>query len=282
MKNIKKIVFAALLLSAFCREATAQIEFKIQHLSNSEYYTISAVSDADYPVPNNMISTAQVTIKVPTGGFEVGEIQNLYNTGHWRVNGRCNAPTIRSASSNFDYIYFGLENIGSTAFPFKKGQETVLFAFKAAGVCTGEVSLMDNQSDEFRSPNAMRINVGNQITILGKGGDAYVGNRSDGQIADCFERTLTDKATDGIVIMPNPVAGNTFTFALTNPNLTAMAADVWLYDMAGRAVFFQKINFEAGFNQKEVSIETFPIGVYQLAVFGLTKETMHQTVVKGD
>ena len=279
MKKTQFIIGFALLSGLFCSKANAQIEFKIQHLANSEYYTVSAIPQVDYPAPTNMVSTAQITIKVPTGGFEVAAVQNLYATGRWRINGRCNTPF---DGADFDYIYFGLENMGTTAFSFKKGQETILFSFKATGKCTGDVALMDNEKDLFRTPRTMTVNVGNQMTVLGAGGDAYVGNRSDASVAECFENALSEKGAGEIVIFPNPVVGETFTFALSNPNTVATDGSVWLYDMAGRAVFFQQYTFEPGENLKEVRVDDFPVGVYQLAVFGLTKEAMYQTVLKGD
>ena len=141
---------------------------------------------------------------------------------------------------------------------------------------------MNNQDDSFRAPNSMHVNVGNQMTILGAGGDAYVGNRDDGTVAGCFEDALSQRAADKIVILPNPVAGNAFSFALTNHNATATAGSIWLYDMAGRALYFKDYTFEPGLNQQEIAIEDFPVGVYQLAVFGLGKEPMRETVVKGD
>jgi hypothetical protein len=279
MKKIKFTIVAALLLGGFCKKAEAQVEFKIQRMTNSEYYTVSAIPQVDYPAPTNMLSTAQVTIKVPSGGFEIAEMQNLYATGQWRINGRCNTP---SEGANYDYIYFGLENMGTKAYSFKKGQETVLFSFRAGGHCTGEVSLMDNQVDFFRAPNSMHVNVGNQMTILGAGGDAYVGNRDGVSTAECFEDALSQRAAENIVIFPNPVTDNTFAFALTNPNALTTSGSVWLYDMAGRAVYFKEYSFEPGYNQKEISLDNFPVGVYQLTVHGLTVEPMRETVVKGD
>lgn len=278
MKNLKYKLILTLALATICQKAQAQVEFKIQKIPGTTSYVISAVPQVDYPAPQNIVGSAQVTLKVPTGGFEVAEIQNLHGFGRWRVNGRCNAP---KESGGFDYLYFGLENLGSKSYTFKKGAETVLFVLKAGGVCTGEVSLMDNKADHFRTPNSARINVGNQMSILGAGGDAYVGNRENG-LAECFELEDAAKQFEQVTIFPNPVTDEAFSFGLNNPKAEAVEGSVWLHDMAGRAVFFQKYNFEPGPNQKEIRLENFPIGVYQLVVFGLSAQPMRQTVVKGD
>jgi len=45
----------------------AQVKFKMQLLNDGTTYQVSLVPETSYRPPLNMTSTAQVTIKVPTG-----------------------------------------------------------------------------------------------------------------------------------------------------------------------------------------------------------------------
>ena len=183
------MAFAAMTLHTV---AHAQVKFKVERLPDTRFYMVSAVPDVTYKSPMNLVSTAQVTLKVPTGGFEVKNIQQFGT--RWSVNGRANAPR---ESSEYDYISFGLRELGTAKLSFQKSQPIPLFAFEATGFCgeNGLVELMDNQSDALKTDNELKINAGNQITILGAGGDAWKGNVVGENKAPCWSLRILESAT---------------------------------------------------------------------------------------
>lgn len=275
---MKKIIsaIAASLFVACSLPMFSQVEFKIQRMANSEYYSISAIPQVTWDGAKSLVSTAQVTIKVPTGGFEVEAIQNLHTTARWRENGRCNAP---KEDPEFDYIYFGLLDIGTAGLKFEKDKEVVLFAIKAAGRCTGNVALVDNKTDKFMGLNSMRVNIGNQMTVLGAGGDAWVGNR-DGGVADCFDSALNFVEENKILIYPNPVLGNEVNISFDNKKEGAETAEMLIYDILGRRLYFEKLNVKQGINQKTVDVSMYPVGVYEVEIRGLTFRPMYEQIIR--
>jgi len=114
------------------------------------------------------VSTAQITIRVPTGGFEVGEITALIEGVSFFRTGRDNAPIEAPA---FDYISFSLGSQGTSRIPFERGEKVGLFSFTNTGICPdGDISLINNLTDPFFPPNSRQSNAGQQMTVSGFGG----------------------------------------------------------------------------------------------------------------
>ena len=140
--------------------------FEINQNENEEY-VISLIPDTTWTFPRNIVSTAQVTVRVPTGGFEVGEPINLIEGVVFFRSGRDNSPI---EAPEYDYISFSLGTQGTTRITFEKGQKVDLFAFANTGTCPdGVVTLMNNSSDPFYPPNSKQSNAGQQMTVSGFG-----------------------------------------------------------------------------------------------------------------
>ncbi len=276
MKNFFKIIIAAAIVAGWGSAATAQVQFKIERMHNSTYFMVSAVPDVNYESPMNIVATAQVTVKVPTGKFKMPEIVNLSAAGQWQVNGRSDAP---KEAPEFDYLYFGLKNLGTTAFKFQKGKDTPLFMLKAGDVCDVKIQLVDNAADPFFGKNSMRANIGNQITILGAEGDAWSGNLNGG-FCECFVEETPEIGAGEILIFPNPVNGPTVTYAFTKDEKDNATCDLILYDMAGRRIFFQKLEPKNGYNEYTLDVSMYPIAVYQMEIWGLKLRSMYQEIIK--
>jgi Secretion system C-terminal sorting domain len=275
-QKMKKIIMAACVLAAFQTSVSAQVQYKLERLPNSRYYIVSAIPDASYAKPMNIVSTAQVTLKVPAGGFKVGSIQPFGT--RWTLNGRSNAP---QENPDFDYINFGLRDLGTARLDFKKGAAIPLFAFEASGTCEGEVALMDNKTDELQSDNVGKINVGNQITVLGAGGDAWKGNVVGAAKAPCFEMTAIEKgmARGAIVVYPNPVQDElALTFMVTKKD--AKEGFISLHDAAGRVIFREKKQFNEGLNEQHFDVSNLAAGTYQIEIEGLVRKNATEKVVK--
>jgi len=146
-------------------------------------FTISILSDTSFAPPFNITSTAQITLKVPTGDFEITEFTNLIDGVVFSPNSRTNAP---AEAPTFDYLSFGLDTRGTQNIRYEKGAKIPLFSFKNSGSC-GEkpVLLMDNATDPFFPPNSANANVSQQLTISGLGGSGTELCIGSVNITDC-------------------------------------------------------------------------------------------------
>ena len=206
--NFRKIFSLTLLLFGCYLISYSQIQFKIDLLNDKDLYQVSLVSDQDFTYPNNIIGTAQISIKAPVLGFELGEITSLLENVSWESNAIIAAP---EEAKDFQYIAIGLSSTG-VPFPLTKAVEIPLFTFKnMAGNCPGEVALIDNNQDAFLPPNSRNANIGNQITPFGclnlTNKNAYSGNLETG-IANCLLSTSLELLDKNIVldmaVYPNP------------------------------------------------------------------------------
>jgi hypothetical protein len=167
-------------------------------------------SSVAYNTPLSQIPTAQVTVVAPhgTGGskFTVIGLTSYETSMQWLQNARVDAPTENTSK---DYISFGFQ--GATTFSIPLNTEKKLFSFKNSGTCLGELQLIVNGVDPFDPPtgNSQNTNPGNAITILGVGGDAYIGNYGSGAnacanvAANDDVKTVTANTVTNINVLSN-------------------------------------------------------------------------------
>jgi len=149
-------------------------------------FTVSILSNQTINPPYHTTATAQVTLKVPTGKFEVTNLENLIEGVEFSQNGRSNAPNEDAA---YDYIVFGLASFGTRNIRYQKDGTIPLFSFKNGGDCTGQpIMLMENFTDPFYPPNSERANVSQQITVAKTGADLSIVCIDSNAISDCGER----------------------------------------------------------------------------------------------
>lgn len=157
-------------LLLFCFSLTAQVKLKVKLLPDNVTYQVVARPDATFSAPNNIVTSGQITPKVPTGGFAAANLANL--AGTWTLNPMAVAPV---ENPTFDYIFIGWQ--GSPAsLTLEEGVELPLFSFKNTGACTGEMVLYENGSDPFAFPNNFGIDPA--ISFIAFGQDIYTGNYS--------------------------------------------------------------------------------------------------------
>ena len=274
-KNIFKSILIASGLTLSMASVHAQVEFKVERMGETNNFMVYAVSSETYDNPKNLISTAQVTLVAPTRDFQLDKIVNLYPDAKWRVNGRTDAP---KENPNQDYIYFGLENLGTGALKFKKGTETPLFLIQAK-TCESSISLMDNKKDPFVFPNSRQINVGNQITILGAGGDAFRGNVKDKQVANCLKTSKSTLDPYKIRISPNITQGGNVKVEFFRGDKDNENTELVIYDAAGRTTVLQKVTAKKGYNSVDTDISQFPNGTYFISLRGLKDEPLTERLV---
>lgn len=243
----------------------AQVQYKIEWKENLSAYQVSLVPQTTWQGTQAITASAQISIKVPTGSMEVYNLKNLVGGVNWEYNSRYNSPV---ESSAFDYISFGLNSLGTSAIPYVKDQEVPLFTFQNANECGGAVFLIDNSTDAFMPPNASKANIGNQITVLGAGGNAYMGNNGEGK-ADCGFVSFTTSgvhANTKFELFPTPA------IELLQVSFdwqeTAQEVDIRLYDQSGRLVKTIKKDIAQGTNLLKFDINTIKSGIYSMEMSG--------------
>ena len=191
MKKIFKCSFALfVLLFLGLTNLQAQVAFGIELLPDGCTYQVSLVPDVDWTGTQAITATAQVTLVVPTGSFELSDFQSI--NGSWNNNYNVFAP---AENPTMDYITFGLTSLGTQDINYITGQPEPLFSFKNEGCNATSFSFMLND-DPFLPPNSENANVGNQITTLGSGNI----NAWNGEIAFC----TVDNDGDGVASCVDP------------------------------------------------------------------------------
>jgi hypothetical protein len=274
MRNLKQFIAIGAFVGCSLA-AKAQVQFKIERMGETNNFMVSAVSSETFDTPKNLVSTAQVTLTVPTGDFEMDKIVNLYPDAKWRVNGRSNAP---KENAKQDYLYFGLENLGTAALRFTKGKETPLFLIQAK-TCNTSLTLMDNKKDPFLFPNSERVNVGNQMTILGAGGDAFRGVITGKQEATCIKSKGANLDQTTLRIAPNVTNGGIIKAEFFLTEKDKLEGEMVFFDAAGRSILIQKIQAKKGYNTIDADVSAFPNGSYFVMLSGLKLNPLTERLI---
>ena len=145
-------------------------EYLLERLPDGKY-RVSLVSNVTYTYPDNITSTAQVTLKVAHGtgvdSFTVDNLTSLVTTGSgvsWALNGRQNAPT---EDATADYLTIGLTSYNTSEIPYVAGDTVPLFEFANGGRCLGTTVALMQPTDAFAPPNSASANVGCQLSVIG-------------------------------------------------------------------------------------------------------------------
>lgn len=268
MNTIKKMLAFVLLLGVtfYAVEAQAQVKYQISLLEDNQTYQVSLVSDVDWTFPQNVTSSAQITVKVPSeASFNVTNLMSLQEGINWTSNARINAP---SESPEFDYISFALSSMGTQGINYVAGESVPLFSFTNLGACPGAVQLIDNELDPFAYPNSLSANVSNYISVAGAGGNAYSGNHIN-NTADCNatitgvnDNTPSNAVTYGVTgVSPNPAT----TFVNIGYQVAENAqksANLLVVDVNGKIIVNKALNDATGVNTLNIDVENLASGIY--------------------
>lgn len=258
MKKLNLFILFAFVMGGFT--ANAQVDFRISYNIETERYTVSVIPLSTYTEPQNITGTGQVTVKVPTNNFDPVDIESHLEGMFWEANSRNNSP---NEAPDFDYISFGLSILNGIAYPeYISGEEIPLFSFENAYGCTGKVFIMNNHTDEFMPPNSQSANVGNALTILGAGGDAYNDIAGSGE-CDCdalVSSTAEELGLNEFTIYPNPAS------EITNVEINwegeSTEAYIQVVNAAGKMVQAEPVSVENGRNITELVVAQLPAGSY--------------------
>ena len=274
MKSSIKRPFLVIALCIIQLSGFAQIRYKLTKTSKN-LYQVSIIPEKNYPFPLNAISTAQVTIKVPSNqDFVVENFKSSSIDDTWILNTKVHSETI---ASTYDYYSFNLQNVGTTNYQLVADEESILFSFQNAGNQWATATLIDTLDTFAKSVSTTKINMGNQISILGeKNGttNVYIGNVDE----------LTSKFTplNIYTLYPNPVSDKV-TLEWYN-NITEK--DVTVNITEGSSGFLvQKTrlsNIITGHNITQLQMEGIPNGQYvmYLQSDGYKSKGFHVSILK--
>jgi len=239
-KSISQAVSKGLVLLALASAghtayaATGGVAYRVAWGSTDNRYHIY-MKPSSTPSPD-LSMTGQVTLRVPhsTGAnaFTATNVQAKANT-IWSLSSTVPAPT---EDTSVDYLSFTYSPIDVKAMAFQADTEQEVFSFKNTGPCTGDVTLMDNNSDPFNQPpsnptNSAGTNPGNQFANAGWGttdDNDYTGNY--GGAASCSSGSTAAASAQadsypipqdsiavslGVLANDNVPSGQTVTIAIT-------------------------------------------------------------------
>ena len=166
-------------------------------------YTISLKTDTTWLGNQASVSNAQVAIRVPTGGFQIGNISNKLTGANFAVTGESINP---NSAAGYDYYAFTLHAI-TTAIPFTKGNTVDLFSFENVGNCIGGAMNLIGRG-AIAEPGIDNLNFDAQITVAGWGApDAPVCSANN-------EVPICDPAPECIVNLVLDKSDNLFTVGM--------------------------------------------------------------------
>ena len=277
MNTIKNIFpICLLLLVTTC--LTAQVKFKLSLLEDGKTYQVSLIPEVTFKSPLNLTSTGQVTLKAPAKGLAVDQLFNLQDEVVWEPNSLTETP---AESPEFDYVSFGLVSQGTKKITYEAGVEVPLFAFTNFLECQGTITLIDNLTDPFAPPNSKNVNVGNQLTILGAQGDAYIGNTTDNSVPcggnlTSLENIELDKIN--LTLFPNPSID--YLSANFDWNRKGEVAELTILSMNGKTVIEQELTIHKGYNQIQVAVQQLAQGNYFMEITGSDWKITSEQFVK--
>lgn len=176
---------------------SAQVGLKLQLGADGHTYTAFARSQTDLLPPlDNIIHSAQVAITVPTGSFELQDLQSL--NGQWQLTSLIQHPI---ENPSVDYALFSLA-AATDALIFQAGQAVSLFSFKNKNGCTGALEIMHPTNDPFLPPNSLNLPISSEFRIQGLGADNAVAGVFDVGSADCF-RSANCLIVSELELLPN-------------------------------------------------------------------------------
>ena len=156
------LIFLCILF--FSGQLMAQITGRLALSEDQTTYEFYITPDFDQVPPLSITNNAQISLVAPDGGLEIINFQSI--TGVW--NG--DAVLINSPSENpgFSYVSIPLSS-PIQDFSYVAGVEILLFTFQNGAECLGPIRVVENDVDPFFPPNSQSVNIGNLVTILGRG-----------------------------------------------------------------------------------------------------------------
>lgn len=264
------IFLMSLLFSTYC---SGQVYFKLSQSEDEKTYIVSMIPEVSLESPMNMVSTSQVTLRIPANkNFVVNNLTTDLEGVRWQESYVAESP---KEAPGYEYISFGLSSLASRSFSFNVGEEVELFRFENLGECPGLVSLVDNEQDEFVYPNSKSVSISNGITVLGLGTGAYYGNIEAGSVG-CA--SLVNKEVEildleaSVSLSPNPTS-DFLKVEFSNPE-DFKKQELKIYNLEGQMVHSQSVERSSGLHNADINVKNWNSGSYLIYIEndkGITK-----------
>ena len=177
-----RAILLLLTVSVLSIPMLAQVRGSVIGMGEPNQFKVTITPAQSWSLTNSITNTATITIKVPTGDFQISSVRSY--TGIWEVSDPIITPI---ESPNYNYYIFNLSS-PLTSIVYEEGVTLDLFSFINTGACTQDVQIIDEVNDPFLPPNSRNANIGNYFTILGNGAsNAYAGTLNNTQLVSCNE-----------------------------------------------------------------------------------------------
>ncbi len=273
MKTTKITLYIFLMSILFSTYSSAQVYFKLSQSEDEKTYIVSMIPEVSLQAPMNMVSTSQISLRIPAGNnFVINNLRTDLPNVRWQESYVAESP---QEAPDYEYISFGLTSLGTQSIPFNVGAEVELFRFDNLGDCPGIVSLVNNESDEFVYPNSRSVSISNGITVLGLGTAAYQGNVENGVVSCASLSNQEVEILDleaSVVLSPNP-SSDFMKIEYTNPQ-DFKNQELNIYNLEGQLVHNEKIERILGRHHIELGIKNWNSGSYLVYIEndkGITK-----------
>jgi len=212
-----------------CTPPHCILTYDLNDLGNGKY-EVAMITDTTWNAPLNKTSNLQVTVKVPTGGFEASNVQNETLGANFVLSEVVVAPV---EDPQYDYITFSLQN-ATDSLPYVSGDTIHLFTFENTGTCTGDSIRFMESDDPFVAPNSANSTAGQYISVLGYGAaDAPICLAKSAVICDAVPPapptclvTYEIEELAGDVIQLSIIADTTWNFPLNQTSSAQLVVKV--------------------------------------------------------
>lgn len=128
-----------------CAEPDCPLTYDLEYIGNGRYQ-VNLTTDTTWNFPLNFTSAMDVAFKVPTGGFEVDNIESQISGLSWAYGSEYIAP---AEAPGFDYFKIGMDDASTDQIPYIQGNTITLFTFDNIGSCEGANIFLMAEDDPF-------------------------------------------------------------------------------------------------------------------------------------
>jgi hypothetical protein len=256
----KKIALIGLVLG-LTQISQAQVKFNLSLMPDQRTYLVSMIPETTWMPPQNTVGSIQIVLKMPADkAFLAGEIKSLIPGISWSDNAYIERP---SSAKAYTFVCFVLNEPGTKKIPFDSGVETPLFTFiNLETGCVGSVELVENESEIVKSiVQADRINVTQNITVLGARGNAFSGILNS--TTDCTLITSTNVKNS---IVKNlrifPVPASDYLHVYWNNDADGGANKISVSNMLGEIIAIENTNNVVGEQKVVLDVAGYSNGLY--------------------
>ncbi len=259
MKNIVMGISALL----FSTMVSAQVKYNLSFQEATHVYTVSVIPEVSWDTPKNLVSAAQIVLRVDADKEFIPGITSLVNGLIWADNAYVERP---SGATDYTFVCISLVNGPTSKIALVAGQEVPLFSFvNSGGGCAGHVTLLANDDPMVQAVRGAGFNVTQYFPVLGAHSNAFTGFENNE--IDCSPAsgvyTLDAKFIEDVLISPVP-ADKSVTVQWTQLSEQAGLRQMVICDVRGVEILREKIGDGKGRHTLHIPVENWQAGMYRL------------------